>query len=108
MEVSKSETVAKLALFVLHHGRPFGDRSGAATVIFEVFVEAPKGGRIDDESHSFAIGRRLPSGARYPADYGFMPWTLADDQNPLDVVIITDEPSFRAASCGVAPSPSYG
>ena len=46
-------------------------------MIFEVFVEAAKGGRIDDQSHSVAIGRRFPSGARYPADYGFMPWTLA-------------------------------
>src|SRR3989442_1835072 len=63
-------------------------------MIFEVFVEAAKGSRIDDQSHSVAIGRRFPRGARYPADYGFMPWSLADDQNPLDVVIITDEPSF--------------
>jgi inorganic pyrophosphatase len=70
-------------------------------VIFEVFVEAAKGSRIDDQSHSVAIGRRFPSGARYPADYGFMPWTLADDQNPLDVVLVTDEPSFpgRLAWC---------
>jgi inorganic pyrophosphatase len=63
-------------------------------VIFEVFVEAAKGSRIDDKSHSVAIGRRFPSGARYPADYGFMPWTLADDQNPLDVVLVAEEPSF--------------
>ena len=63
-------------------------------MIFEVFVEAAKGSRIDDQSHSIAIGRRFPRGARYPADYGFMPWTLAEDQNPLEVVVITDEPSF--------------
>src|ERR1700736_1063169 len=63
-------------------------------MIVEVFVEAAKGSRIDDQSHSIAIGRRFPRGARYPADYGFMPWTLAEDQNPLEVVVITDEPSF--------------
>ena len=63
-------------------------------MIFEVFVEATKGSRIDHESHSVAIGRQFPTGARYPADYGFMPWTLAEDRNPLDAVVLTDEPSF--------------
>ncbi len=71
---------------------------GAPAEAFEVVVEIPKGSRnkyeYDHERHVIFLDRRLFSATTYPADYGFVPDTLAEDGDPLDVLVIVEEPTF--------------
>lgn len=64
----------------------------------EVFVEIPKGSRnkyeYDHERHVMRLDRRLFSATVYPADYGFVPDTLGEDGDPLDALVLLDDPTF--------------
>ncbi len=64
----------------------------------EVMVEIPRGSRnkyeFDHERGLIRLDRRLFSATFYPADYGFVPDTLAEDGDPLDVLVLLDEPTF--------------
>jgi len=64
----------------------------------EVMVEIPRGSRnkyeYDHKRHLMRLDRRLFSATFYPADYGFVPDTLAEDGDPLDVLVLLDEPTF--------------
>ncbi len=64
----------------------------------EVVVEIPRGSRnkyeYDHERHVIRLDRRLFSATFYPADYGFVPDTLAEDGDPLDALVLLDEPTF--------------
>lgn len=59
-------------------------------------IETPKGRRnkfdYDPEYGLFALGGLLSEGLAFPFDFGFIPSTLGDDGDPLDVVILLDEP----------------
>lgn len=63
----------------------------------KVIVETPKGRRnkfdYDPEYGLFALGGLLPEGLAFPFDFGFVPSTLGEDGDPLDVVILLDEPA---------------
>jgi inorganic pyrophosphatase len=48
--------------------------------------------KFDAELATFVLERVLPSGLSYPYDFGFVPSTLADDGDPLDILILNDEP----------------
>ena len=65
---------------------------------FEVVVEVPKGSRnkyeVDHETGQIWLDRVLFTATRYPADYGFIPDTLEEDGDPLDVLVLLDEPTF--------------
>ncbi len=71
---------------------------GSAAEAVEVIVEIPKGSRnkyeYDHERHVIFLDRRLFSATTYPTDYGFVPDTLAEDGDPLDVLVIVEEPTF--------------
>lgn len=64
----------------------------------EAIIEIPKGSRnkyeFDHERHVMRLDRRLFTATVYPADYGFIPDTLAEDGDPLDVLVLTAEPTF--------------
>ena len=64
----------------------------------EVLVEIPKGSRnkyeFDHKRHVMRLDRRLLSATTYPADYGYIPDTLSQDGDPLDALILLDEPTF--------------
>ena len=66
--------------------------------LFEVVIEIPRGSRnkyeMDHDRHVLKLDRRLFSATVYPADYGFVPETLAEDGDPLDVLVLLDEPTF--------------
>ena len=61
-------------------------------------VEIPKGSRnkyeYDEELGAIKLDRFLFSSVVYPTDYGFIPETLAEDGDPLDVLICVSEPTF--------------
>jgi inorganic pyrophosphatase len=60
-------------------------------------IETPKGRRgkydYDPESGLFCLAKLLPEGMSFPLDFGFIPSTLCDDGDPLDVMVLSDEPS---------------
>ncbi len=64
----------------------------------DVVVEIPKGSRnkyeMDKEKGVIRLDRRLFSATVYPADYGYIPDTLAEDDDPLDALVLLDDPTF--------------
>src|SRR5205085_8938051 len=72
-------------------------------------VEATRGSRnkfkYDSRRGIFALDSVLPAGASYPFDFGFIPSTKGDDGDPIDVLILMDEPAFVGA---VVPSRLVG
>ena len=64
----------------------------------EVIVEIPQGSRnkyeMDHKTGRIRLDRMLFTSTRYPADYGFVEHTLADDGDPLDALVLLDEPTF--------------
>jgi len=67
-------------------------------VQFDVVVEIPKGQRnkyeMDHESGRIRLDRMLFTSTRYPADYGYIEHTLAEDGDPLDALVVLEEPTF--------------
>jgi inorganic pyrophosphatase len=63
-----------------------------------VIIETPKGSgaKFDyDEEHGlFKLGGMLPKGSTFPFSFGFIPSTLAPDGDPLDVMVLMEEPAF--------------
>jgi adenylate kinase len=68
------------------------------TLAIDVVIEIPRGSRnkyeYDHERHALRLDRRLFSATVYPADYGFFPNTLAEDGEPLDAMVLLEEPTF--------------
>jgi inorganic pyrophosphatase len=73
----------------------------------DVVIEIPRGSRNkyewDHERHVMRLDRRLFTATAYPADYGFIPETLSDDGDPLDALVLLDEPTFPG--CWVSARP---
>ena len=67
-------------------------------VSVDVVVEIPRGSRnkyeLDHHTGVIRLDRRLFSATVYPADYGFIPDTLGEDGDPLDALVILEEPTF--------------
>ncbi len=63
-----------------------------------VVIETPKGSRnkyaFDPDQHIFKLKRVLPAGMVFPYDFGFIPSTKAEDGDPVDVLVLMDEPAF--------------
>ncbi|HEX9918538.1 MAG TPA: inorganic diphosphatase [Pyrinomonadaceae bacterium] len=63
-----------------------------------VIIETPQGSRnkfdYDEELGLFKLGGVLPAGAVFPFDFGFVPSTRGGDGDPLDVLVLMDEPAF--------------
>jgi len=74
---------------------------------FDVLIEIPKGSRnkyeYDFELHKVRFDRMLFSSMMYPADYGFIPETLALDGDPLDVLVLVTQPTFPMCVMEVKP-----
>jgi len=66
--------------------------------VIDVIVEIPSGSRnkyeYDHEKDVIRLDRRLFTATRYPSDYGFVPDTLSEDGDPLDALVILDDPTF--------------
>ena len=64
----------------------------------EVVVEIPKGTRnkyeADHVTGAIWLDRMLFTATRYPEDYGYIPLTLASDGDPLDALVVLEEPTF--------------
>lgn len=74
------------------------------TKIFQAIIETPRGSRCkykyDADMNVFNLDKVLPAGFYFPFDFGLIPHTLAEDGDPIDVMVLMDEPSFPG--CRVA------
>lgn len=74
---------------------------------FDVLIEIPRGSRnkyeYDFKIRRMRFDRMLFSSMMYPADYGFIPETLALDGDPLDVLVLINEPTFPGCVIEVKP-----
>jgi inorganic pyrophosphatase len=65
---------------------------------FDVTIEIPKGQRnkyeVDHETGRIRLDRTLFTATQYPADYGFVEDSLGEDGDPLDAVVLVQEPTF--------------
>ena len=68
------------------------------TTAFPVVIEIPKGStnkyELDKDTGLLRLDRALHSAVYYPADYGFIPRTYCDDGDPLDVLVLGEEPVY--------------
>lgn len=75
--------------------------------IVNVLIEIPAGSKnkyeFDKDMQAFALDRVLFASVQYPFDYGFIPNTLADDGDPLDGIVMMDQPTFPG--CVIAARP---
>lgn len=70
-------------------------------------IEIPQGSvhkyEYDKQLHVFRLDRTLYSPVHYPGDYGFVPSTLGQDGDPLDILVLVDAPSFPGCVMEVRP-----
>ena len=75
--------------------------------LIDVVVEIPRGTRnkyeLDHATGRIRLDRRLFSATVYPAEYGFVDQTLGEDGDPLDALVILDEPTFPGCVIGCRP-----
>ena len=66
--------------------------------VVNAIIEIPKGHRnkyeVDKRTGLIRLDRYLFASSHYPGDYGFVPQTLAEDGDPLDVLVMVNEPTF--------------
>lgn len=79
----------------------------AAPHEFETIIEIPRGSKIkyelDKKTGLMRVDRVLYSSVVYPANYGFIPQTLGEDNDPLDVLVLTQEPVMPGCLMTVRP-----
>jgi inorganic pyrophosphatase len=73
----------------------------------EVIIEIPKGSRnkyeADHETGDVWLDRMLFTATMYPTDYGFFPHTLGEDGDPLDALVLLEEPTFPGCHIWARP-----
>jgi inorganic pyrophosphatase len=73
----------------------------------EVVIEIPKGSRnkyeADHDSGEVWLDRMLFTATMYPTDYGFFPRTLGEDGDPLDALVLLEEPTFPGCHIRARP-----
>jgi len=78
--------------------RPKGTPVAEDEIEIEVVIEIPRGSRhryeFDHERQIIRLDRRLLSATSYPPDDGFVPDTLAQDGDPLDALVLVEDPTF--------------
>ena len=73
-------------------------KQNRASQAVQVIVETPRGCRnkykLDEKSGRMKLSKVMPEGMVFPYDFGFFPGTEGEDGDPLDVLILSDEPTF--------------
>ncbi len=73
----------------------------------DMIVEIPKGSRnkyeMDHSLGRIRLSRMLFTSTRYPVDYGYIPGTLAEDGDPLDIMVMLEEPTYPGCQILVRP-----
>ena len=86
------------------HDVPIGEK---APKTFQAIIEIPKGSKVkyelDKPTGLLKVDRVLYSSVVYPANYGFIPQTYGDDDDPLDVLVLMQEPTVPLSILRVRP-----
>jgi inorganic pyrophosphatase len=82
---------------------PAQPKVGLLNVLIEIAGGSKNKYEFDKDMNALALDRVLYASVRYPYDYGFVPNTLADDGDPLDGMVMMDEPTFPG--CVIAARP---
>ncbi len=73
----------------------------------DVVIEIPRGSRnkyeVDHVTGHIRLDRRLFSATTYPTEYGYIPNSLSEDGDPLDVLVLTEDPTFPGCWIEVRP-----
>lgn len=87
---------------LVHDLPPFDEQHN-----LRVVVETPRGANIkikfDENLGCFSLSRILPLGVAYPYDFGFVPQTLAQDGDPLDVMVLIDAVTYPGVVISCRP-----
>ena len=78
----------------------FDDESGDLNVIIDTPKDSRNKYKFDEKLGLFKLGGVLPVGAFFPFDFGYIPQTLGGDGDPLDVLLLMDEPAFVGCLIG--------
>ncbi|MBA4696109.1 MAG: inorganic diphosphatase [Legionella sp.] len=75
---------------------------------FNVIIEIPMNGKtvkyeVDKDTGTVHVDRLMATAMHYPANYGFIPQTLSEDGDPVDVLVLTPEPLFPGAVIACRP-----
>jgi inorganic pyrophosphatase len=66
--------------------------------LINVVIETPRGSRYkytyEEELDVFKLKKTMPLGSSFPFDFGFIPNTHAEDGDPIDVLVVMDEPAY--------------
>src|SRR3954468_10941334 len=73
---------------------PFDEESGDLNAVVETIAGTRNKFAYDEELGLFRLKGVLPAGASFPFDFGFVPSTKGEDGDPLDVLVLMDEPAF--------------
>ena len=88
---------------VLSETATFDAKTGALRVV----IETPQGSRnkydYDPDCDCMELGTVLPEGMQFPYDFGFVPSTLSDDGDPLDILVLMDAPVAPGCVIKVRP-----
>jgi inorganic pyrophosphatase len=82
---------------------PAQPKPGIINVLVEITGGSKNKYEFDKDLNALILDRVLFSSVQYPYDYGFVPNTLADDGDPLDGMVLMDEPTFPG--CIIAARP---
>ncbi len=83
---------------------PIGDRSPEiVTAVIEVPLDSVNKYEYDRKLHVFRLDRVLHSPVHFPGDYGFIPQTIAQDGDPLDILILGDSLTFPGCVFNARP-----
>ncbi|MGE4133645.1 MAG: inorganic diphosphatase [Bdellovibrionales bacterium] len=78
-----------------------------APKLVQAVIEIPKGSKVkyefDKDSGLIRVDRVLMSSVHYPANYGFIPRTYCDDKDPLDILVLGQEPVVPLAIMTAKP-----
>lgn len=82
---------------------PAQPKPGIVNILIEITAGSKNKYEFDKDLQAFALDRVLYASVHYPFDYGFIPNTLADDGDPLDGMVMMDQPTFPG--CVIAARP---
>lgn len=74
--------------------QPYDQETGALRAVIESPMGCKNKYKFTSETGLFELHKVLPSGMFFPLDFGFVPSTLADDGDPIDILVFTDQPTF--------------
>ncbi|BDA39823.1 inorganic diphosphatase [Candidatus Atelocyanobacterium thalassae] len=82
---------------------PAQPKSGLVNILVEIPAGSKNKYEFDKNMQSFTLDRALHTSVHYPYDYGFIPNTVAENGDPLDAMVIMDQPTFPG--CVIASRP---